>query len=315
MFTQRHVVGAILHDSPLTGESIWVGYYPDLFDENYNLNANCELVKVYPELLKIKIIVENIAGKDCAGYYHPGKKEIVLYNNCIKGVGAVLTHELQHALQDIEKRACGSNHTKYYFKASYFYGDKAAAESLRKNGSTLYLLNKEEKELYKIAGQVLDNYRELEKYYDKDILWLSKLTDNCYKASVGEIEARTAAMIYLNNGTNYNLVEDYNADYLNAQIVDGPLVFLNTKLKFDTSLNFKFSKLENELNKRKVEHRAYLNSFMKVVEEKVEVEVTLEGSLDLIEEHYLNKLGEESHQRMQRPRTNYTKKGRKPAKA
>lgn len=310
MFTQRHVVGSIKHTSPLTGEVIWVGYYPDLLDENYKLNVNCELVKVYPELLKVKIIRESSSSQDCAGYYHPAKKEIVLYNNSLNGVDAVLTHELQHALQDIDVRACGSNHTKYYFKASYFYGDKYAAESLRKNGATLYL-TQQEKEIYKVAGQVLDNYRELEKYYEKDLLWLSKLAANCYKASVGEIEARTAAMIYLNNGTNYNLVEDYDADYLNAQVVDGPLVFLNTKLKFDTSLNFKFSKLENELNKRKQERLAYLNSFIQVVEEE---EVTLENSLDLIEDHYLNRLGDAYRQRMQRPRTNYTK-GRKPTKA
>ncbi len=313
MFTQRKVSNeAIEVASPLTGEIVWVGYYPDLFDNNYKLNLNCELVRVYPELLDIKIIVQEGGG---SSYYHTIKKEIVLYvNNNKKEVGATLTHEVQHAIQAIDGRACGASSSRYYYTANYFYGDKNAAEMLSKS-ATLYLLNKEERELYKLAEQVLNNHGELEKYYNKDKMWLHKLSANCYLASVGEIEARTAGQIYLNKGTNFNLVEDYNSGYLNAQLVRSTTInFLSEEFKFDTSLNDKFYKLATILAKRKQEHMLYLASF-KVNNEKQQIgALPLEDSLDLIEEHYLNKFGEESHQRMQRPRTNYTKVI-KPAKA
>lgn len=313
MFTKRHVPGSIEVSSPITGEKIWVGYYPDLFDNNYKLNVNCNLVKVYPELLNIKIIEKESDNMLAAGYYQTNKKEIVLYNTNKKEVSATLTHELQHALQHIDSRSNGSSLERYYFKVNYFYGDKDAAESLRE-APTLYLIDKEEKELYKIAGQVLDNYRELEKYYNKDMLWLSKLANNCYLASVGEIEARTAEQIYLNKGTNFNLVEDYKSGYLNSQVVGQlSISFLSEEFKFDTSLNVKFHHLVSLLHSRRAARVEYLNSFMKVTDEERE-EITLEDSLDLIEEHYLTRFGDAYHQRVQRPRTNFTK-GRKPAKA
>lgn len=311
MFTKRHVPTSVKISS-LTGEEIYVGCYLDLFDHNYNLNVNCELIKVYPELLKVKINIDNCENATAQGSFNPSNNEIKLYVNSCTDMAGILVHELQHAIQHLDYRCSGSNHCMYNKKVSYFLGDKERAIYARQQVWTSFLL-KEEKEVYKLVGKVINNWKEVDNYIEKDMEWCSPLLGKCYLACQGEIEARTASAIYNNQGTNYNFVTDYDSRYLNIAYSYNNIKFINPELKFDESVIRKLEFLIDVTARRKAEHLAYLNSFMKVVEE--EVEVTLEGSLDLIEEHYLNKLGEESHQRMQRPRTNYTKKGRKPAKA
>lgn len=312
MFTKRHVPSAIKTIS-LTGEMVYVGCYLDLFDSNYNLNVNCDLIKIYPELLKIKIKTHSgVGAMGAKGIFNSNDNEIELYVDSCIDVAGTLVHELQHAIQELDGRAGGSNPAMYVKKANYLLGDKYRAISARAGIWTPGLVTKEEKEVYKLVGKVVDNWKEFDKYVEKDIEWCCPLLGKCYLACQGEIEARTASAIYNNQGANYNFVTDYDSRYLNIAYSYLNIKFINTELKFDDSLISKLETLVDVTSQRKTEHQAYLNSFMKVVEE--EVEVTLEDSLDLIEEHYLNKFGEESYQRMQRPRTNYTK-GRKPAKA
>lgn len=311
MFTKRHVPKSIKTTS-LSGEEVYVGCYLDLFDKDYKLNVNCELVKVYPELLKVKINMDNADNATAQGSFNSSNNEIKLYVNKCSDMVGILVHELQHAIQTFDSRSNGSNHYMYIKKVSYFLGDKDRAYVARRQVWTSFLLATEEKEIYKLVGKVIDNWKEVDNYIEKDMEWCCPLIDKCYLACQGEIEARTASAIYNNQGSNYNFVADYDSRYLNVAYSSNNINFINTELKFDDSIIRKLEILVDVTIQRKAVHQAYLNSFLTV--QKEEEEVTLEDSLDLIEDHYLNRLGDAYRQGMQRPRTNYTK-GRKPAKA
>ncbi|SET06236.1 hypothetical protein SAMN02910413_1698 [Pseudobutyrivibrio sp. C4] len=208
--------------------------YKDLAPKNgfrlEDILKNDALFEAYPSLRRIKVVFEDLGEEKINGSWHESENAIYLDSHFLKdfkhSLKRTLFHEIQHAIQDLEGFAGGSNVNYWEFRGGPTYYDadakqkyNAAVDELEKieNEAPKDFLDKyhqhrmlmaqyggltANEEFYELAMNIEEELRNKdEKLFDAlddatfnvDVLQpeLLELTpEEAYRATAGEIEAR-----------------------------------------------------------------------------------------------------------------------------
>lgn len=266
------------------------------------------LFENYPQLENVKVKIENLAGANGAyvvnGYEIKIDKELFKSDYRKAKRNATLVHEIQHAIQDIEKFAKGANlemlDTATRRAESEAEGagelyDKAAdnlmdildsAGYYEKYGDYVDITSEDEQQRIRNenipgANEALDNFNDYrEKYFElanKNSSLENMSPVDFYKYSAGEVEARDAGKRAAYNAAEREAVRP---DIDSASIITEDYIRYSIKEDADISYESLVSKPDMEVAKVTTERetveglnrKSIVNNAKKALEEKVGVD-------------------------------------------
>lgn len=194
MFTLKAINNNSIKTTDLLGAEVFFTSFERswLTKDLTRFKEDSDIAKVYPSVMKCHIRSEEASSKTYLGSFIKGRtKSTIRYANRSTAENlAVLAHEIQHLLQDLDNRVDGSN----FITASKL--SRQFCEGLSKDSLELEFLGKNSFYLDDEDLKALSKEQKRKSEVKRSVDMADKF-GHIYSANIGEIEARAAQLLLL----------------------------------------------------------------------------------------------------------------------